>query len=430
MVKLRALAPVLWVVGMAAGSVLGAPESSGAPNAPQTLGEYLQYAALHNSGLRAAFEEWKAALEQVPQAKALPDPKFTYNYFIEQLQTRQQVGVMQTFPWFGKIAARTDAAAAAANAAQKRYEARKLQLFFAVKEAFYEYVYLGRAGRITRENLELMRHFEAVTRTKHITGTAVHPDVIRAQIEVAELQNELISIERMREPTVARLSAALNRPAESPLPWPRPEPAPPIELDRRTLIAALKEANPELQAAGFDVERLRREVDVAKQSFYPEIGLGAEWMAMNMGPGARDDDVRVALELNLPLWRTSYRAGEMQARALARRAEHERLDLENNLSAQVERILYEFEDSGRRAELYSGTLIPSVKELIGASEAAYLAGTIDFLSLIEAERTLLKYRLEEERASTNRQQRLAELEMLVGTDLSGSPAGRTVERPE
>ena len=66
--------------------------------------------------------------------------------------------------------------------------------------------------------------------------------------------------------------------------------------------------------------------------------------------------------------------------------------------------------------------MPRAEELIGASEAAYMAGTIDFLSLIDAQQTLLQYRLECERSSANQQQRLAEVEMLVGTDLSGRPA--------
>ncbi len=42
---------------------------------------------------------------------------------------------------------------------------------------------------------------------------------------------------------------------------------------------------------------------------------------------------------------------------------------------------------------------------------------IDFLSLIDAQRMLLKYELDYERAVTNNQQKLAELEMLVGTEL-------------
>ena len=120
--------------------------------------------------------------------------------------------------------------------------------------------------------------------------------------------------------------------------------------------------------------------------------------------GGSDNDVRVGVELNLPIWRGSYRAGELQARAMARRARHERKDLENTLVARMERALYEFENSGRQVTLYDDALIPRAQELIGVSEAAYLAGTIDFLNLISAQQTLLQFRLARERSWADQQQ--------------------------
>ena len=57
------------------------------------------------------------------------------------------------------------------------------------------------------------------------------------------------------------------------------------------------------------------------------------------------------------------------------------------------------------------------EELLGASETAYMAETVDFLSLIDAQRTLLQYQLLYERSLTDNQQRLAELEMLAGAQL-------------
>lgn len=360
------------------------------------------------------------ALEQIPQAQALPDPMFTYGYFIEQVETRQQAGIMQVFPWFGTIAARTDAAAAAANAAQRRYEARKLQLFFQVKDAFYEYAYLASAIRIARENLALAEHFEEVARARFIAAAIAHADVIRAQIRVADLQDRLISLERLREPIVARLNAILNRPADAPLPWPQTEPVQPVQVDRGALVAALRERSPLLLAQEFEVERLQSEVGLARRRAYPDIGVGVEWMDM-AGPMGSGDAVMVGVQLNLPIWRRSYRAVEMQARAASRRAQFERQDLENDLVARLERALYEFEDSGRKVHLYGDVLVPQSEELIGASESAYMAGTLDFLSLIDAQQNLLDFQLQRERAWANQQQRLAELEMLAGIDLSERP---------
>jgi cobalt-zinc-cadmium efflux system outer membrane protein len=427
MVRVKEFLPVILAVGFVTGLSFGAEPPVSEANAPQTLSEYLLYAALHNAGLRGAFEEWKAALEQVPQAKALPDPRFTYGYFIEEVETRvgpqrQRFSIQQVFPWFGKIKARTDAAAAGANAAQSRYEAKKLQLFFDVKEAFYEYVYLAGASRIAKENLELMQHFEEVARTKHLTATATHPDALRAQIEVAKLQNDLIALEQSRNPIVARLNAVLDRPSEARLPWPREEPNEPVDVERDTLIADLKRHNPELQSMDFDIERLSREVDVAKRNFYPDIGVGLDWVDTGeaKSPGVRDsgkDAVILMLSMNLPLWRGSYRAGESQARAMARRAQHQRKETENSLAARAQQALYELDNSDREVRLYGDVLVPRAQELIGASEAAYMAGTMDFLNLLDAQRTLLQFRLKHRRAWADRQERLAELEMLVGAGL-------------
>ena len=55
--------------------------------------DYLTYAALNNPGLEAAFQRWQAAVERVPQVEAMPDPRFTYGYYIEEVETR--TGSMQ-----------------------------------------------------------------------------------------------------------------------------------------------------------------------------------------------------------------------------------------------------------------------------------------------------------------------------------------------
>ena len=67
--------------GDAARQVEGLSETS-------TIEDYLVYAALHNPGIEAAFDHWKAALEKSPRAQSLPDPRFTYAYYIEHVETR------------------------------------------------------------------------------------------------------------------------------------------------------------------------------------------------------------------------------------------------------------------------------------------------------------------------------------------------------
>ena len=72
----RQVLSVLVIVLILTLSVRASQQPSDA-NDLHVLTDYLRYASLNNAELKAKFEQWKAALEQIPQAKALSDPKFT-----------------------------------------------------------------------------------------------------------------------------------------------------------------------------------------------------------------------------------------------------------------------------------------------------------------------------------------------------------------
>lgn len=414
------LAAAFWMTAISPHTIAASAETV-------TLTQCLQEAALNNPELKAAFQGWKAALEQIPQAKALDDPKFTFSYFIEEVETRvgpmeNKFTLMQTFPWFGEIEAKTDVASAAAKAARAQYNVVKLKLFEQVKQAYFEYSYLNTAITIADENLQLLTHFEEVARAKYRTAAAGHPDVIRAQIELAILDDILKSLQQLRTQTAAQLNALLNRSVESSLPWPEQVPFTQITIDRGMIVKTLLESNPQLTAANWEIQAARSRVELAKTRFYPDMGIGVDWTQIGSArmPGVADsgkDAVALMFSINIPLWQDSYKAGERQAQAQLRKTRLEKTNRENQLLSEVFDVIYQIDDSGRKTTLYGQTLLSQTESLIQASETAYKAGSEDFLSLIDAQRKLLQYRLDYERAKINYQQQVAKLEMLIGKDL-------------
>jgi outer membrane protein TolC len=200
-------------------------------------------------------------------------------------------------------------------------------------------------------------------------------------------------------------------------------------------MEALKSHNPEIAAMDFELQAARSRLELAKKRFYPDLSLGVEWMTNEgmMGTGLRNsekDQVVVMFGVNLPIWRESYKAGQLQAKADMAKASQQKTQTENTLAARAAQVLYEFEDSRRKRELYGDTLAPKAQQLLAASEVAYKAGTVDFLSLIDAQRTLLNFKLLYERAGADNQQRLAELEMLAGAELTNSAEETTVGKSE
>jgi outer membrane protein TolC len=399
--------------------VLACPQvwgQSADSNAPVSLTDYLRLAAANSAELKAEFEKWRAAIEQIPQAKSLSDPQLTYGYATEPTPQRSMLEVMQMFPWFGVIEARTDTASAMAKSAGRQYEAKKLAVFYEVKQAFYEYNFLARAIEITNENLRLMRHFEEVARTKYAISMTGQPDVIRAQVELATMENDLVSWEKSRPAITAKLNSLLNRAAESELPWPKSPPYKEMPIDYKQVQELITRNNPELQSAAYDIEAARNNEKLAKKKFYPEFGVG---VAVDAGMG-NDMHSRTMpkIQLTLPIWRDNYKAAERQAHSQLIQTIQQKVQTENTLASRAQQVLYELQDSDRKIRLYRDTITPKVKEMITASETAYEAGSLDFLNLIDSQRTLIRYQLEYERTIADNGQRLAELEMLIGTQIS------------
>ena len=391
------------------------------------LQDYLIYAALNNPGLRAAFEEWKAALQKVPQVTALPDPQLTFGYFIQEIETRVgpqewRAGLMQKFPWFGKLDLKGDMAGKAARAAWERFEARRLKLYHEVKAAYAEYYYLSRAIEITRETRSLVDRLEDVARVKYKTGIATHADVIKAQVELGKLQDRLESLRDLKEPRAAKLNAALGRPAEVPLPWPVDLEHEEVALRQKKLLAELKEQNPQLKALRWNVERAESGVDLAGLRYYPDVTAGLTYIETGSAvmPGVGDsgkDPVLASLSINLPLWWNSYRAGEREARARLRQARRSLDDKANELESELKLAVYGVQDARRKIDLYANTLVPQARQSMKATQTAFQAGDADFLSLLDAERILLEFQLAHQRAVADHLESTAMLEMLVGRQM-------------
>jgi len=391
------------------------------------LSDYLAYAALNNPHIEAAFNRFKAALEQVPQAKALPDPRFNYKYFIEEVETRvgpqrQSFGITQLFPWFGKLQIRGDVAAQAANAAMQRYEAAKLKLFFEVKDAYYEYYYLAKSIDITKENVSLIAHLESVARSRYKTAAGTHPDVIRAQVELGKLEDRYRSLLDMRKPVIARLNAALNRPVDMDIPWPAKIVSEQVEIVDTQLLAELAEENPQLKALDFKIAQDKKSIELAGKSYYPDFTFGLSFIdtgdAFAGSPSdSGRDPVIASVSINLPLWKEKYDAAVRQARYEHIASVREKTAKTNSLSSNLKMALYQFRDGERKIDLYRDALLPKAGESLKVTEASFRTGAGSFTDLIDAQRILLEFTLSYERALADRAQALARLEMLVGKEI-------------
>jgi len=391
-----------------------------------TLDDYLRFAALNNPGLEAAFLRWQAALEAADAAGALPDPRFSYGFFIREVETRvgpqrQRIGLAQRFPWLGTLQLRKDREAREAEARRFDYEAAKLELFGRVKRTYHEYGYLARAIEITGENVQLLTFFERVARARYKVGSANHADIIKAQVELGQLEDRLVSLRDRLRPVAARLNGELNRDVGAELPLPGPLDDGPVVLDENALFAAVHRA-PQLLAIDQAAEREKVAGELARLRRYPDFSVSLDYIETGDAldptmPESGKDPVMAMVSLNIPLWGKSIDAAQREAVQQRKAAELRRLEEENRLAVRLEQALFGFRDAQRKIDLYGDSLLPKARQSLEVTQKAYSTEKAGFLDLIEAQRTLLRFRLARQRALADRAERLAEIEEIIGGEL-------------
>ncbi len=388
---------------------------------------YLSFGLHHHAGLRASFAQWQAALEQIAQVTSLPDPVFTFGQFLQTIETRtgpqeRRYSLQQTIPWFGELEARGDVAAAHAEALWHRVLATRLEVERDIAVAYHDYAYLGRTTRITGEVLALLRQLEPTVSQRIAGGSAGQEELLRLQVEISRVENELRSFEEVRRSMSARLAAAMQLEGQVLLPIPElaePDALPPLDPER--LVARAIESSPSLRQANEEVRRFELARDLAGFERYPDLTFGVDYFetdtAIGPTPDSGDDPIALRVSLNLPIWAARYDAAEKEAEMRATSARQTLAHRRARLGADVEHATFELGDAARQLALYADSLLPRARESLRITRIAYEADRASLLDVIDSERALLEFETAYWRACRDQRQSLARLESLLGGPL-------------
>jgi outer membrane protein TolC len=144
---------------------------SSTSHAQDSLAVYLELAGKNNPGVKAAFSQYLAALEKVPQVGSLPDPQGSLDFFLKpmELLNGNQVGsisVMQMFPWFGTLKLAKDEASLMAKAQFSLFQESKAGLFYNVKTSWYQLAKYKRGILLINQNIALLESIEKLALVK------------------------------------------------------------------------------------------------------------------------------------------------------------------------------------------------------------------------------------------------------------------------
>jgi outer membrane protein TolC len=396
------------------------------------LSDLVEGVLSQNQSLAAMVAAWQSAAQRYPQAVSLEDPMFNSALAPAGLGSNEvtggyMVGASQKLPWFGKRFWRGQQARAEASAAFMDVGDARLQLIQATQAAFYEYYLAARQQQLNSANVESLRAFREDARKRYEANLVTQQDLLQADVELAMLERRQVELERNRKVTMARINTLLHRSPDYPLAPPPGALAPVVELLPADELRMTAVANrPDLAAIAARLRAEEASLEVAYKDYLPDFQVMGRYDAFWQEPPLR---AMVGVDANIPIYRRRLDAAVCEAmfRVSQRRAEYrQRVD---DINREVHTAYEQLRASMELVELYERRIVPATRQNVESARAGYVAGRVDFLRLIEAERQLIRLLEEQEDLRANYHVMRAELERVVGAPVWGgtlptSPSSR------
>jgi outer membrane protein TolC len=419
---------------------------------PEGLRNYLILALENNPDIKRAEEDARAQAARIPQVTALSDPMLMTKTLPEPVRTAEGdnffiLGVSQKLPVPEKLDRAGRIALQDTRMAIARWEQVRLQVIADVKRAYFQLYIIDKTVHITAQNQDLLRSLIDAARGQVAAGKRRQEDVLRAQVELSNLESQIIELRQRRIAAEAMLNTLLDRSPTTSVPEPEPFDIRKVDVRLKQFFAKGIKTNPELKRFKRQIERDKEAVSLARLAYWPDFTVGFEWMSMqprdafvppiNPQTGRRpvvsqlsedgSDNWTITFGFNVPIWLEKIEAGIREARRKLSASMHQYKAAKNRVYFQIEDAFTRVQAQQELAELFNSTIIPQAKQAYEVSRIGYVVGRSDFLDVIDNWQKWLTFNIQYHRAIGELERSVADLEQAIGLSLaetkkSSSPA--------
>ncbi len=409
---------IAFIILIFAYSVSLADDSQQALNLETLLREALQ----NNPEILAAKRSAEAANARIWQAGSLNDPMLEFEYdkiAADRMLTgdpMKTAAVSQDIPFPTKLYLRAKIASKLAKMEYENYKAKERAIIAQVKSAYAQLALVYKSMDIAKENKGILEQFSSSATTRYSSGQGTQADALKAQIELAKIDNQLILLEQQRLSAQARLNVLINRDPKEELGIPAPEG--PVSFTRplEEFYTLARRDSPELKAYRYAIEKGRAAYTLSVNEFLPDFTLKYKEMARK---GALEKNEWAGMVgVTIPLWFFQKQAfGVKEMKSELEMVEAEYRQKENMVLFDVRDSYARVEANKKLVELYETSFLPQAEQTVNAALKAYQSEKTDFLTLLDSQRMLIEFKLDHYKAILELRLALADLERAVGVDL-------------
>ncbi len=384
------------------------------------LTELLQEALANNPELLSARHRWEAAQEEIPQARSLEDPQLSItqwaippNFNIGDAD-ETWYGIGQSFPFPGKLSLKGQIAGKASMTAEQDYQAKVREVTARVKAAYYQLFMIQKSIDLHLEHQTLLEEFIQIADQKYAVGQASQQDLLKAQVELSKLHNSLLVLEQEEASARAGINSLLNRLPVTALGRVEDLAYRPFSFTLDGVTRQALQERPELKAAGLMIQKSEQTRALARKNYLPDFMVEVSYWDVHTGP----NQWMAVGKINLPwIFKGKYDARIRQTVAEEAQARADQTAIHNQTLFELRDLFTKVKTAEQLVGVYQRGVLPQAEQSLEAARIGYQTGRVDFLNLIDSERTLLDFQLEYFGALVQFWQSVTQLERTVGQEL-------------
>jgi cobalt-zinc-cadmium efflux system outer membrane protein len=323
----------------------------------------------------------------------------------------------QDIPGRGKRALRAAAAGKESQLAEADIAVHAQEILNAVKQRYSELFLARRSIGVHLASVSVLRQVADISQAKYAAGRNSQQDVLKAVTELSRVHDDVITFEQQADLAAARLNTLLDREPDAligPLTEPREQilTASTDELQRLAI-----ERHPELQRIRVQIETTEANLAVTRQEYKPDYSVQAGYLLM-----PHMSDAWLA-KVGITWPKAPWSRGAIDARVAGASAEVDTAraqlrTMERAVRLSVQDAYIRVKAAERRASLLRTTILPQSRQILDVSRIGYQTDRVEFLALVDNERTLLGAELDYSRALSELEQATADLELAMGTEVT------------
>ena len=393
------------------------------------LEDLIEVARDQNTAIAAARAAWKAGLENIRIAGALPDPQVSVTWFPAPIETRlgpQDWNAMlsQQIPFPKKLTTKRQIASIEVAVAQLKTDEVFRKVVADVKAAFYELLYIRKAKEIAEKNMALLNQFQEMAQSTYGQDRTVFAEVVKAQAQTGQVHYDLMLLQDLEETQVTVLNGLLNRPPQTQIgPLIQTEAVsklPGLEL----LFQTAQTRREVITMAEMAVQKAQKKEELAGYAKYPDFKLGLTWSGIgnpdvaSPPDDAGDDAFGIQFGVTIPLWYGKNKAKQLKALAMIQAKAAQKEEMVNQTQTRIRTLYYKARNAIRQEELYRKDLLPQALRALDVSETWFREGQGPFSDILESQAAVYNFQLSLARAKSDKGKYMAELEPLIGAAMS------------